>query len=736
MSFSVSTCITNTGTQPLSASLQIFSNPVNLYNSGTFVQNVSTSLITGANCPYTFTVPNGTVNIRILDPTTLCYVDMPVSDTDVCTTCELGLNNVNNNLLGQINVGVLTGNCDNSISDYVINWYGPDSTSNLAFTSGQGTVFTGQYQYSHPITTTNSPVLNPGVYVGKITKVDLNGAKLSSTSGTGNILSPTLTDCPTNINVTTYDCTNGSTYLTYYNHYRNFIYNGSVAPSTLNTKLKLNDANKKYVIFAFQGNSVPDKIKFTLNGSAYQTPIQLEECNVGNTGVDNFTPTTWPKQINTTTFFKKILNLTGLTINNNDIIDITITPNSGTSETNWSLYFGCSTRPTGSKTCLDSYKNSPYKIVTSSIARNTNTSSCPIVYQVSFDVSGCSTSQNSTWFNSSLNQLALTTTQNFGSFSTSDTNNKSTLTFGSFYNEYLNITLYFIVNGSTSCQSTVGTNYRVEKVAGNDPSLNYYFHNLTDLNIINNSFWSTKNTTTTHNNGNGPYSTNSGDIDYYRYMNVRIQTNDICGDGTSNTTLRIPVNSTLLSGSTSYLGYSYFLKISLPIQTYNSSACPPGYCNCANLSANTINLNTAITGTTFQYTTTKILKDSFYQSFFNSPVTNPGNYEINRDGRSRSTYLYGDVTYPSSGGTNYNNSLLPSLPNGSTTWDWENHYSISSNILTQYVYYYTVKLKTPLTNPFQYEIYGYTISNFGLGTYSKIYDSVTGIVSGKESFFV
>ena len=737
MSITVSTCITNTGTQPLSTSLQIFSNPVSLYNPGQFVQNVPSSSITGANCPYTFTVPNGTVNIRIQDPTTLCYVDIPVSDTNVCTTCSLGLNNVNNNLLGQINVGSLTGSCDNSISDYVINWYGPNSTSNLAFTSGQGTAFNGQYQYTHPITTSNSPVLNPGTYVGKITKVDINGAKLSSTGGTGSILSPTLTDCPTNVNVQTYSCTNGGSYLTYYNHYRDFSYNGSVAPSTLTTSLQINSTTD-YVIFAFLANTITDTVKFTLNGSAYQTPIQLEECTVGSTGVNDFTPTSWPKKVSTTGYFRKILNLTGLTINNNDIIDIKITPNSATSETNWTLYFGCSTQPTGNKTCLDSYKNSPYKIVTSTLAnaRNTNTTSCPTTYSVSFDVSGCSQSQNNSWFGSSLYELTTSLGQIYGSVSTNDSNNRATLTFSNFYQDYQTVNETLVVNLSTTCQPTVGTNYRVEKVTGADPSLTFYFRNLTDLNTINNSYWSTKNTITTYDGGTGPYSTNSSDIDYYRYMIVRVQANDICGDGTSTTNLRIPVNSTYLSGTTSHLGYTHFIKLSLPLQTFNIASCPSGYCACSSLSGNSRNLNIATTGTTFTYTTTKILTNSFYRASYHNATTAGGVTSINREGRLRITYPYGDRTYPSSGGTNYNNSLLPSLPNGSTTWDWENHFSVSTTEFNQYVYYYNVKLKTPITNPFQYEIWGYTISNFNIGTSTKIYDSVTGIEPGKSSFFV
>ena len=46
-----------------------------------------------------------------------------------------------------------------------------------------------------------------------------------------------------------------------------------------------------------------------------------------------------------------------------------------------------------------------------------------------------------------------------------------------------------------------------------------------------------------------------------------------------------------------------------------------------------------------------------------------------------------------------------------------------------------LKGKTPLTS-LGFEIYGYSISNFGLGTSRKIYDSATGVVPTETSFFV
>jgi hypothetical protein len=734
MTFPVSICLTNQGSLSLGPTLTIYGNPISPLNPGNFIRTVSKTSITGANCPYSFSVPLGTQTIRIFDPVSFCYVDIPVSDNNVCNSCSLGLNSISNNVIGQINVGSLTGNCDNSITDYTIKWYGPDSTTNFAFSSGQGTLFSGQYQYTQPLTPSNSPVLNPGVYVARITNVELNGLKFTSTGGTGNITSCALTSCTTNVTVDTYSCLNGNPSTTNgYGHYRNFSYTGALPPSLSTTKLKLS-AGTQYVVFAFVGYSVFDNIKFTLSGSAYQSPIQLENISVGDIAGNNFNPTTWPKSADTTGFFSKIINLTGLTINQNDIIDITITPNSSTNETDWQLYFGCSTKPTGSKTCLDTYKNTPYKIKQSTIPATLTQSAavCPATYSLSFKVSGCSSNNNNLWNTSTLYKFT-----NNGVYSSNiDTdpndNNLLALSFGSFYDSYSNISLGLITNLGQICQSSVGADYRIEKVPG---FLKFYFRNINDLYTFGNSFNATKTQTTNFISSTGPYTTNNTDIDYYRFIVFTYKDNDICGDGASSNSFYIPVNSSLTSGTTGYLGYSYIMTITLPQQTYSNSACPVGNCECSELSSIVNDLNTYTNQTIAPFTRTRLLTNPFNTSYYYYSSTEPANTSSSQSGYIVHPYTYGDKTYPASGGTNYNNTLLPSLPNGSTTWDWTNHFYISGNDYQQYVFYYTVKAKTPLSS-LGFEIWAYSISNFGLGTDRKIYDSATGVVPTETSFFV
>jgi hypothetical protein len=741
MSITVSACLTNTGSQTLGPTLQIYRNPVTQTNPGTLIQTVPTSSITGANCPYTITAPDGTTTIRIQDPVTLCYVDLPVNNTNVCVNCSLSLNSVSNNLIGQINVGSLIGTCDNSIGDYTMSWYGPNSPTTLAFTSGQGTAFNGLYQYTHPLTSSNTPLLNPGSYVGKITRVDLNGLKFTSTGDAGTVLSPTLTDCVTNVNVATYTCSNGAPVDTYYKHLRTFSYNGSQDPQVLITTLQL-DIPTQYVIFSFQGYSVSDTIKFTLFGSAYPgNPIQLEECTVGNTA-NNFTPTSWPKGVGTTSSFKKILNLTGLNINVGDTIQIKITPNPSTKETNWRLAFGCSTQPTGNKNCLDSYRNTPYKIKTSTLLPSYDGTTCPPTYGVSFSVVGCSQATNNTeWFNSSLRNLVFTQQEYNENFGSSGSDGLIPLSYA-FNNSYNAIqTLGVNVTETGECMQSVGSDYRVEKINTGDYSLTFYFRNATDITNILPKLQTNFNTIVNLSSGGvepGIYTTNNANINYYRYARFKIQANNICGDGSSVQYHYVPLNSTITSGPlpTPYLSvYTHFIKITSPVMTYNSSVCPVGYCKCSEAES-IVNTITAYRNTQFTYTLNKYLTSPIDYGQYSRKINYGSTTIANNQGRYSFRFPYGDRTYPAQGGPNYNNALLPSLPNGSTTWDWENHWVVNSDTFFQQVFYYQVRAKTPLTNPVGYEIWGYTISNFALGTFSKLYDSVTGIEPGKSSFFV
>ena len=193
----------------------------------------------------------------------------------------------------------------------------------------------------------------------------------------------------------------------------------------------------------------------------------------------------------------------------------------------------------------------------------------------------------------------------------------------------------------------------------------------------------------------------------------------------------IPVNSTLASGTTGYLGYSYIMTITLPIQTYNNAACPVGNCDCSTLSSQSNSLNTNTAEILTPYTLNKLLTNPFGTSWYYYSSTQSSDLTDYEEGKLTHPYPYADKTYPATGSGPY--TLVPSL--SASTWDWENHFYVSGDNYQQYVFRYEVIAKTPLTN-LGFEIWAYSISNFNLGTYRKIYDSATGVVSGQGSFFV
>ena len=90
MPFSASTCLTYTGTTTLGPTFKVYTNPTSPTIPGTYLMDVPTSSITGGNCPYTFIVPDNTTTIRLFDPISLCYADIPIttpgSQTGYCLT--------------------------------------------------------------------------------------------------------------------------------------------------------------------------------------------------------------------------------------------------------------------------------------------------------------------------------------------------------------------------------------------------------------------------------------------------------------------------------------------------------------------------------------------------------------------------------------------------------------------------------------------------------------------------
>jgi hypothetical protein len=564
MPFSASTCLTNSGTVALGGTFNIYSNVDQYFNA--FQTNVSYDNLFN-NCPYIMgNVPNGTTSIKIIDISTNCCVTIDLLSNDLCTTCELSFDSYQNNIIGKIVAGELTGSCQNEITDYKIFWYGPDSTTNVAFTSGFGSEFT-PYNLTHPLTGNNSPTALAGEYIPVIDKIKLNGLNFSQTGGTGYIQAELECFNATTVNVSPFNCDNG-TEVGNYTHRVNFSgASAGVTPLTLQSTFDL-DITTDYFAWTFKGETIPDSLKITFYGSAYSNPIILEYWVVGTNVTNNISITTFPKSAQTSNYISKVTSLSQLTRNVGDYLILEVIPTQNNFQTKWDFYFTCLDNFDCSLGCVNNYLNTPYKIKTSSIT-NTPNGDCGN-RRVSFDVSGCTSNQID---NTDIGKYMVTS---FFSIQTQpsrmSTNNNTSL---------LN-DLKDFWTGRTSCSAGSGSGnppvcnfpantntIKFEKtIVSGVGVINMVFSNLNDLIVYKSSY---ENLKTLSGWVNDP--TN---INYYKYGRLSIPNttgNQICGDGTLPLEFRIHFSSTITTGQTST---EYTLTMPMPTITNQL----PSFSNC------------------------------------------------------------------------------------------------------------------------------------------------------------
>lgn len=722
MPFNVS--IVLTGATLVNNNIDVYSNPVSNINHGTFVTSVTKTCLT-TNSPCTVTVPDGTVTIRLRDSGSYCFWDLPTCSSNVCQDCGLGFSYVNNNQNGTVDIGNLTGSCDNSIDDFRIEWLGPNSLSTTGFTSGKGT----QYSYSntHPLTGSNAPLLLPGNYVSRITNVNLNNVKFSSIDGLpGHVYSPTLSACSTTVTVVGLNCSNGNVPDDqYYKHQKLYITTNPLAtPAALNTSFQLNNG-QKFFVFEFTGYQVWDRLKLTLTGSSYPYPIVLEDYKIGtNSGGNNYNPTSFPKSTTRETV-RKIITLTGLTITNNDYIYINLTPNTDTNNTSWQFKFGCRDTISYEKNCLNTYKNKPYKIKLSTLSATT-LDDCGRFY-INCDISGCTSSQNSGWVNSDFRYLIGSSV----SESNLSTNNSTGLynhLFGQFYPSYNQYSDQWVYYPTYTCSSTTGL-YTYQKVTGTTAGSNkiiFKFQNSSDSTAFQTQFTNAKTPLT--------WNSNNTTSDYYQYIRLYFvystSVSQVCVDGGTFyvTSVDIAPNA-VMSSSTVAGAYPNQVEITTPTMTYNSTIFT-GTC-IYNMWPNKIDtINNFATGFTYYLNATPTTVTSK-----NIPLMSWGSikYNFNTSGDNTSdtknAYLsifpkYDFYTYPANGNTDPP-TLLPAFsgsPFPEQRYIDEFSGPPNNNNYRQDLWYYSVQI-TSITPPIKFRIYGYDISNYTTTNYHLIYDN-------------
>jgi hypothetical protein len=742
MSFSASTCLNYVGSYTLSPTLSVYSNPVSPSNLGVFVTTVPSSEITGGNCPYILVLPDGTTTIRLYDIDNFCYTDIPVSNNDLCVTCDLNFNSYVTPSVGKIVAGDITGSCDASISNYLINWYNVSDPLNpiFKFSSGKGTMF-APYLYTHPLVGTSSPLSTSGTFEPRLEKIELNGVLFSKTEIPGYILAEM--DCLPSIEVTALNCDNGgdSSDLPQYEH--KFFYSattGGITPEPLTTTFELS-AGTKYFPWKFKGFSVPDKLKLTFSGSAYPQPLILEYWEVGSDLTsNNFNSTTFPKSASTAEYFGKVTTLSGLTVNAGDAILIEVTPSTSTTQTSWTFYCGC-LDTVNCDICIpdevptDSGNTSyTWKIVESTIS--VLDTSCVSI--IAMSLSGCNMSEIT---GTTIYQYAGSFYNNAGYARIDRTNNY--INYNGPTPDWGTNSIYF---NQLTCQYPTWTQSRSCNNLGEGIDITYNktptlfkvtSNSLTPITMIYDNY---KNFVVP---SISPFSGDNTNIGYYRYFTLEYTTATgitPCGDGIPNNSINFHQSSIVTTGTT---GSNYFIQFTIPMIsagiTYDDCDL-----NCIGYQNQLVDfyVNT-YSSSTFNYTgTTNVgaIRNNgiyFFRSMSSSVSTQTG---ATLSGGFYTSF-YQNYTIPASG-TSY--TLIPSLsgvtcPNlGLITNNGDS--LTSQNIQRNYNYYYVWEFFDETAVADNFRIYAHRINESGNLVFPReitlVYEYLNGTLNYSNSNYL
>lgn len=399
----ISICLTSLQGFSLTTNVDIYSN-ADGFTTPVYT-NVPVSSLYGANCTFTATVPSGSTIIQIIDPIGGCDSFINIQSSDFCDNCNLRFSVFSSTTICRIVAGLLIDDCSGTtITDYIIDWYGPNSTTNIAYTSGYGNAFLG-YNYTHPLENNTAIVAAPGVYFPQIRKIKINGLVFTQTGGTGSYLADLnscLSGVTSQVSVSEYTCTNGSSSKSQYTHEVHFtaLANGAPpAPSTATIDLS---STTQYFAWAFRAQQVPDRLDFIFSGSSYSEPILLESLYTGQGGNiynlnNTFSATTVTKSGGTQfqRYIPKVTVLTGLTINNGDKIILVVTPNTQNPQTNWDLFFNACLTTFDCTNCL--FDNQPNYLISGGTPIVTGPDNCG-KYNFGYTMSGCNNTFLSTDF--------------------------------------------------------------------------------------------------------------------------------------------------------------------------------------------------------------------------------------------------------------------------------------------------------------------------------------------------
>lgn len=585
----VTVILSSTGLTSTSTNFSIYTDSNNY--GYPVARDITNTELTATTTPFNILVPQNATKIMVLDVNngTKTYAD--IDTNNLCDTCDLGFDYYPTSTVGRLYAGNLTGTCQSDFGEYRINWYGPNSSTNVAYASGSGTSF--NYNFRHPLTGATGLFALAGTYFPVIDKVKIGGVAFSQTGNTlySNDPVPALLTCfeSVTVEVDAFTCSNGdSSDLPQYEHRVLFtaVGNGE-SPRPLNSTFLLS-AGTKYFAWKFKGESVPDKLKLTYYGSAYNyTPIVLDFWDVGNQlPSNNFNLNVFPKSADTAGYIGKLTCLTGFTINDNDTIIMDVIPNTGNPSTNWDFYFGCFNNTVDCT--LNTGTTRPYKLIGDSITGITGT--CGTVFKAKFSgVPNSATTEYDIFDFAGTYQIYPT----FGNDGISNLVNSSNMNYsivqcGSSWEIYRDPTSNF-------CATNAAYNITYEKSVGN-------FKITTNNPVYITNIFNDYNTNIKPNIS--VYSADSSNINYYRYIAIDYPNStgsQVCGDGTTRRTIQLHQSSVVTTGTS---GSDYWINYTMPTITYGMSFSTCDLFCSSIVSGYVININNNSTGSTFNYTGT------------------------------------------------------------------------------------------------------------------------------------
>ena len=667
-------------------------------------------IIDAANCEYCQTFQGTTTT----STTTL---------NPICQSCDIGFDFYDTNPIGVISVGSITASCDPSVTDYVIEWYGPGvGSTTVSFTSGYGTDYIGDYLYTHPLTGSSEVPIVAGIYTPVIQKIKLNGTEYTNLNCFNS----------TTVDVDALTCINGSgTTNTYYSHGFSFSATTSITPQPVVTTFAL-DPLKPYFAYSFKGEQIYDDLKITFFGSSYSDPIVLEYISMGtNQTTTDFSLSLTPKTIkntNVSTFFPKVLCLTAITVNNGDYLEIEITPNPINNNTNWELLCEC-LETFNCELCYDT-TIPPIKIIQSSIINQTYPCDG---YKVEFTLSGCNDSDIYRYLNPVFGQIdGIQYNDSIVPF-IYNTIPYPITTSVMYYNPIVECGAQYNETHTPNCDvpNTNTITYEKSVVLGEGLIL-MTFDTYSDLEHYKFAW-------------DGMYISYSGnptnplDVDFYRFFNLRIPLatgSTQCGDLTGYENYNIHPSATITTGGTG----PWTMSITMPTITNSLTwgSCDIG---CSGFTNGIVNfVNDSSTGTTndilFTSNTGSKLEHPFFrwrQLYVNNSVVTASTqaYQIQIPN-------YVNQTIPYSGSPL---TIIPSL--SAETCDLSNFNLVNSGgstnlgSYTWYMAYYEFRI-TSFTGDFEiwsYDLSSNPIPSPPLNPLFKIYENIGGIPNVIDSSY-